>query len=466
MSTETDPNRYDGSVLIPLMPTPDTTSVSTDKTRTNPPKNGRVTKEFLVKFEFNATDNNKAVPILQHHRQIMSSILSAHKENCILFDKNDQPIDQARINTIQSNADHAELFDIHSRPPTTTRKTRHLIIMTIRTNLSLSDIKNTVMVMHHMRDKNIFIRMHHFPATVHDVNSLGWFRDLHPTQMSHVNIRKFIDDAIHATSGDQTVIPYYNLAFCNPGFADENKVLMKTKSLEIQVDRKSGRTLDQLLKKAFLSNPIYIPWRTKYQNPDRYRLSLRAQFKYLQNTWTLPVSGVNRYEMAFFAPLIMQTKLISSIQTCRTTDSIGRWNLLCNKAEFNQASDAVTKLINDYANTVPLSPSRATWNYPRKVGQQVRMTSKDESSAGDNSYADASIASLNSLLTLEDRSVVVTSATTSFDLSAMEPPTSHQPSSFLNTMVDSTPPVPAAGFSGGRTYATATQSGYGDVRST
>lgn len=144
--------------------------------------------------------------------------------------------------------------------------------MTIKTCISLLDLKNTVMVTHHMKAKNIFIRMHHFPIDVHDINSLGWFHDVHPSQMSHTDIRKQIYEAIKAASGEHIAIPFYNLAFCNPGFIDTDKTPMKTKSIEIQVEHKSSCFLDKLLKKTFLHNPIYIPWHTKYNDPDRYRL--------------------------------------------------------------------------------------------------------------------------------------------------------------------------------------------------
>lgn len=125
--------------------------------------------------------------------------------------------------------------------------------------------------------------------------------------------------------------------------------------------------------------------------------------------------------MAYFAPVIMATGLITSIQVCKTTDDIGCWNLLCNKANYNLASASVTAIIADYGNHVPTSPSCSTWEYPRAVGQHVHMTANNESSEGDKSYANASIASLTSIVTLEDFNVPVTTTTTLFDLSAMEP---------------------------------------------
>jgi hypothetical protein len=78
MSFNLHPNQYSGSHQIPVPIEPDDSSVTTEQTKTNPTKNGRKTKDFLVKFKFNATDSNKSVPIILYHRQLLCSILNAH----------------------------------------------------------------------------------------------------------------------------------------------------------------------------------------------------------------------------------------------------------------------------------------------------------------------------------------------------------------------------------------------------
>lgn len=123
MASTPDTNQYDGSTpLLPRVIVNDA-SIVTEPTKTNPKKNGRITREFLIKFEFNTSDNNKSVLVLLYHCQILCSILNAHNDSIIFYDKHDQVVDQAKLNTIQSNADHATLFNVYSRPSTDTRKT-------------------------------------------------------------------------------------------------------------------------------------------------------------------------------------------------------------------------------------------------------------------------------------------------------------------------------------------------------
>ena len=428
----------------------------TELTATNPPVNGRVQKEFLIKFEFLQKNDNKAVPVMLYHRQLMCSILNAYKNQVVLFDKHEQPIDQVRINKIQSNIDHQALFDVHTKDGVTIkhkngkitkRPPRHTVIMMIKTALSLNDIRNTEVIMHHLRNYNAFLRLHHFDLHTHDITSCGWFRELHPTQMCHTLIRQYIETCIKHACGPETNIPSFNLAFCNPNFEDEEDHPMKTKALEIQCERKLSRTLDRLIKKGFIHNPIYVPWRTRHHEPDRYRSSLRAQFKYLFNTWTLPVSGINRYEMAYLQPDILKTGFITSVQPCRTTDTLGRWNLLINRNDLFAATEAVTTVIANYSSIVPTTPECATWTYPRLVGSSTKSSPTDKSSEGDNSYAAASITSLCSILTAEDQHIPVTTTNASFDLSAMEvtPPTGTYapPTSYANA-VQTTPSGPSA----------------------
>ena len=109
--------------------------------------------------------------------------------------------------------------------------------MQIRTALSLSDIRNTELVMYQLKNLNVFIRMHNFPMKVHDIVSIGWFRDIHPTQMTHENISNHINESIRAVN-PSTTIPPYHLAFTNPGFQDDQGKAMKTKAIEIQVEKK------------------------------------------------------------------------------------------------------------------------------------------------------------------------------------------------------------------------------------
>ena len=429
MSSSAAPNRYNGTLFGTPPPPVDSASVTTEHTVTNPPVNGRVTKEFLIKFEFLQQTDSKPVPIMLHHRQLMCSILNAYKNQIVLYDNHDQPIDQTRINKIQSNADHRALFDIytkdgvsikHKNGKVTTRLPRHTIIMMVKTAFSLNDIRNTDVVMRQLRGFNTFMRLHHFDQKCHDIASCGWFRELHPTQMSHEVIKAHIDASIKAATGPDTVIPQYNLAFCNPNFEEEDERPMKTKALEIQVERKLNRTMDRLLKKAFLTNPIYVPWRARHGDAAWYRQSLRAQFKYLYTTWTLPVSGVNRYEMFHLEPEILKTGFVTSCQPCRSTDMTGRWNLLIHRDNLFKATAAVQAVIDNYASIFPVTSEVAKWSYPRLVGSGTKSSPTDKSSEGDNSYAAASITSLNSILTVEDNLVPVTTTNTSFDLSAME----------------------------------------------
>ena len=441
MSTEPAPNRFAGSPLPINQTVQDVSSVATEQTVTNPKKNGRSLREFFVKFEFPQQDRARGVPILQNHRQILCSILNAHKDQVTLFDKNENPLDQTKLNAIRSMADHRALFDIHTKDGNDRRKTRHTIIMMIRSTLSLTDIRSANLVAYQLTHLHIFLRMHHFPLNTFDVASIGWLRDVHPTQMDHDTLKHSIDTAIKASCGDSTIIPFYNLSFCSPAFQEENKTPMRTKAIEIQVERKYVRLLDGLIKKAFAHHPIYVPWRQKYKEPNHYRLNLRAQFKYLVNTWTLPLVGINRYEMYHLERHIIATGLVSSVQPTRLTDSVGRWNLLIHRDQLRASTTAVTEIINNYPTLVPPSSECAKWTTPRQVGSGHKHT-EDLDSEGDNSYASASMASLTSLLTLDDRIVPVTTTSTAFDFSQMETPPA-QPAA-APTYAQVTQPNPAA----------------------
>ena len=111
-----------------------------------------------VKFEYVQKLSNQSVPILQYHRQLLTSIIYAHGDNVTIFDK--RPIDQARINVLTSIALLCELADIHTRDG---KVVRHVIIMRLRSTVSLFDIRNTTVFMTHLKNMNAYVQEHPFP---------------------------------------------------------------------------------------------------------------------------------------------------------------------------------------------------------------------------------------------------------------------------------------------------------------
>ena len=416
------PANCDGIFLNVPPPSSDNATTATENTNNNAKKNGTETKEFYIKIEINAINNNTPVPVPPHHVKLLTTILQTYGSQVTFFDKHDLPIEQPRLTTINSVATHKALFDTYSKAGLNNRKTRHTIIMKIRTSVTLYDIKNTESVRIQLKTLNIFLRQHHFPIDVHDIASLGWFHSIHPSQMTYKSIQAMIDKNIRAVMGDEVVIPQYHLSNCSPDFTDENGVAMKTKAVQILMARSDQRVLDSLLKKGFASNPIYVPWRTKHSNPPQYRSCLRVQHKYLLNTWTLPLNGISRTEMFYIGPYLLETRVVSSIQPTRTTDEIGRWNLLVKHQDYKEACSKVQAVLQKYEQYVPKVSDRATWPYPRSIGGKngAKHAYDDDNSNGNESYGALSTASLASLLTVEDLALNVTTTTATFDLSAMD----------------------------------------------
>jgi hypothetical protein len=167
--------------------------------------------------------------------------------------------------------------------------------------------------------------------------------------------------------------------------------------------------------KALVPNPIYVPWNARRKDPTWYKNSLRAQFKYLCNTWTLPVSGVTRKEMWYFEGKIKESGLVSSVHPHHHTDTSGRWNLLVHKDNMKAARKAVQEILDAWDVIIPDDPNvRATWGLPRKAGTERSVFGGDVSSDGDQTYATASMASLSTILTAEDHDMKVTASSTNY----------------------------------------------------
>ena len=408
---------YNGTLFAKTPIVQDSSSVYTDKTANVASSKGLTVCEIHVKFEYVQKVSNKAVPILQYHGQLLTSIIYAHGDSVTVFDKNDKPIDQSQINALTSIAHLRELAEIHTRDG---KAVRHIIIMRLRSPISLHDIRNTTVFMTHLKNMNAYVQEHAFPIAEWDISSVGWFWDMHPNHMSYALIKTHIQMLVKTKCPPKTVLPQFELSNATAKFQEPGQQEMRTRVIQISCDRKSSKILHKLLIKAFADNPIYVPWDARRQDPTWYKNSLRAQFKYLCNTFTVALYGVNREEMWHLENKIIETNLVTAVHPHRETDTIGRWNLLIHKDNLRKTFVAVQNILDNYESIVPDDPTvRAKWEYKRRVGNGKTAPADDDSN-GDQSYATLSMASLSSILTTEDQSLQVTTTNTSFDLMAME----------------------------------------------
>ena len=437
MATSKPGHPYNGTLFAKTPITEDSSSVYTDKTTNIPSSKGQTVTEFNVKFEYVQKNTNQAVPILQYHRQLLTSIIYAHGDNVTIFDKNNRPIDQSRINPLTSVAQLRELADIHTRDG---KIVRHIIIMRLRSSVSLHEIRNTTVFMSHLKNMNAYVQEHEFPILDWDIASVGWFRNMHPNHMSYTLIKNHIQHLVKTKCPASTVIPQFELSNATAKFQEPGQNEMRTRVIQISCDRKYSKIIHKLLIKAFSDNPIYVPWDARRKDPTWYKNSLRAQFKYLCNTYIVALYGINRAEMWHLENRIIETNLVTAVHPHRETDTIGRWNLLIHKENLSKTFKAIQIVLDNYESIVPDDPTvRAKWDFERRVGNGKTIPDGD-SSNGDQSYATLSMASLSSILTTEDQLATVTTSNTSFDLTAMEvsvPPTSSTtPMNYLQALTN------------------------------
>jgi hypothetical protein len=74
----------------------------------------------------------------------------------------------------------------------------------------------------------------------------------------------------------------------------------------------------------------------RYNNATNYKNNLRAQHKYLINTWTIPLGDVNRNKMWYLKEYFLQKGLVTAVHPHRDTDTKGRWNLLIHKDNYKK----------------------------------------------------------------------------------------------------------------------------------
>jgi hypothetical protein len=179
--TTPDPSSGYNGTLFAQPPIPkESPSVYTDKTVNTVGKNDQPICEFLLRFEY-LQKGKQPVPIISHHRQLLTSILN-HEDQVTIYNKANKPVDQARINSITSIAHLRDLVDINN---CTDDNVRHILIMKIRTSFTVNELQTSTGVMHQSKTMEAYIQERFFGIFECDIASLGWFRELHPNHRSY-----------------------------------------------------------------------------------------------------------------------------------------------------------------------------------------------------------------------------------------------------------------------------------------
>jgi hypothetical protein len=164
-----DPSVDFNGTLFAQPPIPkESLSVYTDKTVNTAGKNDQPVREFLLRFEY-LQKVKQPVPIISHHPQLLTFFLNAHKDQVTINDKNNKPVDQARINSITSIAHLRDLVDINTR---TSDKVRHILIMKLRTSLSVYELRTSTGVMRQLKTMGAYIQENFFGISEWDIASL------------------------------------------------------------------------------------------------------------------------------------------------------------------------------------------------------------------------------------------------------------------------------------------------------
>jgi hypothetical protein len=393
MTTPNGARPFNGVLFPPGTTIQDSSSTSTDRTTNNVLPNGAVVQEMLIRFEYIQTNKNVPVHVLQSHSVTLNTILLEHSNHVTIYDKNNKTIDRIRVAALSS------LAQLRAR--------------------TFAELKKTTLMETNLKANNAYMSEHKFGITKWDISSIGWFRNLHPNLMSHDLIKSYLADKVKKNCPKKTTIPNYQLLNTSPWHKEEGAHDMRTKAIQISCPRSSSKALSKILFHALANNPIFIPWTMRYNNVTNYKNNLRAQHKYLINTWTIPLGGVNRNEMWYLQEFFLKNGLITALHPHRDTDTKGRWNLLIHKDNYKIGTIDARDILDNYDTLVPdTTDVRARWSIPRSVGNGV--TPDGDSSNGKQTYASLSMASLVSVLTQEDYAMPVTTTNTAIDLTLRE----------------------------------------------
>ena len=350
--------------------------------------------DLTVAFEMNPKSKTEGAKFATIHTSLLKTMQSEFEGDLVLFDNKNKKVKQIDIvewNT--SSIKHQTHFKIHSKTGDDRRNPKYIIIHRIRTNQTISTIRNHHAVAEILRNYPVYMRNHAWAETEWDTIQTGFAPNINPQYYTAERATALFLAKIK--SGTNLRMPPMKMIITTPKIKLKNK-MFRSKAFTIEVQRSDATQAMTTLKTAFRSNPRgWVAAKMRYVNPKAFAAAIHYQNTCLANNYVVQLTHITEEQMSNLRePMCQNIPGIFDIVDTKHTPTTGRYNVMVYKDTFKKVREYLTTNLQEMINTyVP----EDTPSHDDGLPSVMMNDNGDDDSSGDESYLSLSAASFASI---------------------------------------------------------------------
>jgi hypothetical protein len=347
------------------------------------------TKEYKVKWCINnALEKNKAKKI---YAGVMATLLESHPDEVVILDHNREEHVWDEKYTFEEQVEYLKksAFPINEAQSKSEKKfNRWYATHSIRSSLSLSELKSHYQVSKIIKQTNAYVTIHRFALKEWDIAHLGFLRGWNNI---HINVDAATTRLSKATQLIDPNCPTFKIATTRIRPSNKPKKLnFSTQAYEVQCLRDDSKQMAKILTSgSFREQMTFIPYSYKHTKSEIFLNALRSHEQELRKTWVLKIHGFTEEAIDHVKKDILKSGATDITPTHRGND-IGEWKILVGSDIIGHYYAWLAQTLPTIVSTIPEETKEKTPpNFPSPAinSRPPAAQQDDDTAADDDSYA-------------------------------------------------------------------------------
>jgi hypothetical protein len=346
-------------------------------------------KEYRVKWCINnALEKTKAKTI---YAGLLATLLESHPDEVIILDHNrEEHVWDAKY-TFEEQVEYLKksALPINEAQSKSEKKFhRWYATHTIRSTLSLSDLKNHYQVSKIIKQTNAYATIHRFALKEWDIAHLGFLRGWNNI---HINVDAATARLQKASQQIDSTCPNFKIATTRIRPSNKPKKLnFSTQAYEVQCLRDDSKQMAKILTSgSFREQMTFIPYSYKHTKPEIFLNALRSHENELRKTWVLKIHGFTEAAIDCVKTEILRSGATDITPSYRGRET-GEWKILLGSDIIRDYYEWLTNTLPTIVSKIPDEiKAKTPTNFPSPaINSRPPAAQQDDGTIGDDdSYA-------------------------------------------------------------------------------
>jgi hypothetical protein len=277
-------------------------------------------------------------------------------------------------------------FTVHQATSRSERRMqRWYCIHTLRSNQSLSSIKQHYVIMSKIKQMKAYVTTHQFDQDKWDIAHLGFLQGYNVQHMGSVAAKMKV---LHDAQKIDPNCPKFELSTARIRSGQSDHRAHITQAYEIQCHREDARKMIQIFKSGdFKTAMSFVPYAYKKTKPEAFLNAIKLQNKNLTETWVLKIEGFTEDAIKHVSKQLLGRPGASDVIESYGGKDKGEWKILISKNNMKNYYTWLSNELPAMIESLPTVIQQATPdNFPiHSINSRPPATYQDEDE-DDDSY--------------------------------------------------------------------------------